>query len=145
MGATRLKGQEVTVGFASPDGDVSGLDDVLSFEAELDMEILEEKYLGQTANSFDDIYNGVSGSVELHMQNVAYFEFTTKIQDRAERRTAAGGTFTALATFNFPSGARVKLTFEDIFFGSLPLKVGSRSEYVTVTIPWKCSRMTRVL
>lgn len=142
---TRLKGQEVTVGFTNPDGDQEGLDNVLSLEAELDIEILTEKYLGQTANQFDDIYNGVSGQVEIHMATTDYLLFQEKIQDRAERRTAASGVFNASATFNFPNGERARLTFEDIFFGALPVRVNSRSDFVSGTIQWKCSRMRRVL
>jgi len=143
--AQRIKGQEVVVGFTNPDGDQEGIEDVLSLEAELDVETLSEKYLGRTADEFDDIYNGVSGQVEVHMQTVDYLRFSERVQDRAERRTAAAGEFTATASFQFPSGARARLTFENIFFGALPLKVSGRNEYVSGTIQWKCSRIRRVL
>lgn len=142
--AQRIKGQETVLGFTNPDGDQEGLEDILSFEAELDMEILEEKYLGRSSNDYDDIFNGVSGQVELHMRTVDYFRFQEKIQDRAERRTAADGTFSATASFNFPNGTRMRITFEDLFFGPSPISVGSRSEYVKGTIQWKCSRIRRV-
>lgn len=142
---TRLKGQEVKVGFTNPDGDQEGLDNVLSLEAELDIEILTEKYLGQTANQFDDIYNGVQGQVEIHMATTDYLAFTQRIQDRAERRTPAAGVFNATASFAFPNGERARLTFEDIFFGALPVRANSRSDFVTATIQWKCSRLRRVL
>lgn len=139
----RLKGQETKLGFNSPDGD-EDVGEVKSFEAELDIQILEEGYLGQVANQFDDIFNGVSGSVELHIRNADYFRFTQKVQDRAQRRTSAEGKFSATSTFNFPTGQRVRLTFEDIFFGPLPLRAPSRAEYVTVTISWKGSSIRRV-
>jgi hypothetical protein len=142
--AQRIKGQETVIGFTNPDGDQEGLEDILDFEAELDMEILEEKYLGKTSNDYDDIFNGVSGQVQLHMRTVDYFRFQERIQERAERRTAADGTFSATAAFNFPSGIRVRITFEDLFFGPSPIKVGGRSEYVSGTIAWKCSRIRRV-
>lgn len=143
--AQRLKGQEVVLGFTSPDGDQSGLEDVVSFEAELDIEILTEKYLGRTANEFDDIYNGVSGQCEIHMATTDYLAFTEKVQDRAERRTPAEGEFTATATFKFPNGQRARLTFENLFFGPLPIRTPGRAEYVAATIQWKCSRLRRVL
>lgn len=141
----RIKGQETVLGFTNPDGDQQGLDSVLSFEAELDLEILEEGYLGETANRFDDIYKGVSGQVELHLETSEYFRFTERVQDRAERRTPAGGVFTASSTFQFPNGQRARITFEDIFFGAMPVSAPSRSEYVKATIQWKCSRIRRVL
>lgn len=143
--AQRIKGQEVVLGFTSPDGDQEGLEDVTNFEAELDLEILEEGYLGESANRYDDIYRGVTGSAELHLETSDYFRFTERVQDRAERRTAASGKFTATASFQFPGGERVRLTFEDIFFGALPIRIPSRSEYVTVSISWKGQRMRRVL
>jgi hypothetical protein len=142
--AQRIKGQETVIGFTNPDGDQDGIDDILDFEAELDIEILEEKYLGKTSNDFDDIFNGVSGQVSVHMRTSAYFRFQERIQDRAQRRTAADGVFTATSTFNFPNGTRARLTFEDLFFGPSPIQVGGRSEYVKGTIQWKCSTVRRV-
>jgi hypothetical protein len=143
--AQRIKGQEVVLGFTNPDGAQDGITDILSFEAELDIEILEERYLGKVANSYDDIYNGCSGQIELHMRTADYLRFQERIQDRAQRRTAADGTFTATASFNFPNGSRARLTFEDIFFGPSPIRVGGRAEYVSGTIQWKCETLRRVL
>lgn len=141
----RIKGQETGLSFTDPDGDVEGLGEVKSFEAEIDMQILEEAYLNETANRFDDIFNGVSGSVEMHIQTVEWFKFTEKIENRAARRTAAGGKFSATTTFAFPSGARVRVTFEDLFWGPMPIRIPSRGEYVTVSLSWKCSKIRRVL
>lgn len=143
--AQRIKGQEVVLGFTSPDGDQQGLENVSNFEAELDIETLQEAYLGQTSDDYDDIFHGCSGQCDLHMKTADYIAFTQKVQDRAQRRTSAEGQFTATATFNFPNGTRARLTFEDLFFGALPLKVGGRAQYVTGTIQWKCKGLRRVL
>ena len=143
--AQRIKGQEVVGSFTGPTGDVSGLEDILSLEAELDLEILQEGFLGETADRFDDIFHGVSGQVELHLEKTAYFKFTEQVQDRAQRRTPSGGVFNFTATFQFPNGQRARLTFEDIFFGALPLNVASRKDYVKATVQWKCSSIRRVL
>jgi hypothetical protein len=143
--AQRIKGQEVVVGFTSPDGDQKGLEDVVSFEAELDIETLQEAYLGKVSDDYDDIFHGVTGQMEIHMRSSQYLAFTQKVQDRAQRRSSADGQFTATATFNFPDGTRARLTFEDLFFGALPIKVSGRAAYVSGTIQWKCSDMRRVL
>lgn len=142
--AQRIKGQEVTLSFVGPTGDEDGLQDVVSFEAELDIEILEEGFLGETANRFDDIYNGTTGRMELQIENRDYFRFQQRVQDRAQRRTPAAGKFNAKASFRFPDGTRVRLTFEDIFFGPLPVRVPSRRDYVTATVQWKCTVIRRV-
>ena len=140
----RLKGQEATISFVGPTGDEDGLQDVVSFEAELDVEILEEGFLGETANRYDDIFNGVSGRVEIQIESEAYFRFQQRVQDRAQRRSPAAGKFIAKASFRFPSGNRFRLTFEDIFFGPLPIRAPSRRDYVTATIQWKGSTIRRV-
>lgn len=142
--AQRIKGQEVSLGFTGPNGSVNVGEAVQSFEAELDIQTLEEGYLGEVANRYDDIFNGVSGTVKVHMESSDWFRFTQAVQDRAQRRTAAGGKFSATATFAFPSGQRFRLTFEDIFFGALPVSSGGRAEYVTATVAWKCSSIRRV-
>ena len=143
--AQRLKGQEVVIGFTSPDGDQQGLENITSFEAELDIETLQEGYLGKVADDYDDIFHGVNGQMEFHMESSQYLSFQQKVQDRAQRRSSAEGVFTATATFNFPNGQRARLTFENLFFGALPLKVSGRSAYVQGTIQWKCSDVRRVL
>ena len=142
--AQRIKGQEVVLSFTNPAGDQDGLEDVSSFEAELDIETLQEGYLGETADRYDEIYHGVSGQAELHVETADYFRFQERVQDRAERRTPSGGTFSATSSFAFPNGQRVRLTFEDIFFGALPIRVPARGEYVTVTVQWKGQRLRRV-
>lgn len=143
--AQRLKGQEVTLSFQGPQGREDGLEVIQNFEAELQLEILREGYLGETADRRDDIYRGVTGRAELHMESKKYFQFTQRVQDRAERRSPAAGKFHATASFAFPNGDRVRLTFEDIFFDALPLRAPSRSDYVTVTVAWECERVRRVL
>lgn len=140
----RLKGQETVISFVGPTGDEEGLQDVSSFEAELMIDNLQEGYLGETADRFDDIFMGVSGRVEIHMETPQYFRFTQRVQDRAQRRTPASGKFNAKARFRFPNGTSFRLTFEDIFFEGLPLRAPTRSDYVQATIAWKCSNVRRV-
>lgn len=141
----RLKGQENILTFTDPDGLVENLGAIKSCEAELDIQILEEGYIGETANRFDEIYNGTGGSAEMHLENAKWFSFTAKVQERATRRAPAGGKFSITSSFAFADGTRVRVTFEDVFFGPFPLKTGSRSEYISATITWKCSEISRVL
>lgn len=141
----RIKGQEVTLSWTSPRGDQDGMEYVLNFEFELDLEILEEEFLGQTAKSFDDIYHGVKGKAELQLASPAFLTFSERVQDRAERRESADGVFTATCAFAFPNGQRVRVQFPNLFFGPIPHRVGGRSEYVTVNLDWACERIRRIL
>lgn len=143
--AQRIKGQEVALVFSSPAGVEEGLVDVQSFEAELDVEILQEKFLGETADRYDDIYNGVSGNAEFQIETVQYFRFTERVQERSQRRTPADAQFQIVAAFAFPNGTRARLIFEDVFWGPLPIRTPSRNEYVTVRVEWKGSNLRRIL
>ena len=133
----RLKGQEVTITFNGPDGLEEGLTNVQNFEAEFQEEILTEAYLGETTNQRDDIFNGVSGSAELHIQSSAYFRFVDRVKARSQRRTPASGVFNILARMAFPNGETVRMLFEDVFFGPLPVRVSGRGEYVQVRITFE--------
>jgi len=139
----RIKGLETTSSFTSPNGPVKGIEDVLDFEYELDIEILEAEYLGHESKSYDEIYNGVSGNITLHMSGKEMFEFEELIENRARRRSAASGVFTHQSTYNFPDGGRVRLTFEDIHFGPIQTRSQSRKDYVQKTFSWKCETVRR--
>ena len=143
--AQRIKGQEVRISFTNPDGSQEGLEDVVSFDWEMDMEILREQFLGETADRFDDIFKGVTGSVELQLESQEYFRFQQRVQDRAQRRTPAAGVFNLTASFEFPNGQRPRITFQNVFFGPIPNPVSGRAAYVTGTINWGCSTIRRVL
>lgn len=144
--AQRLKGQEVSLGFTNPDGNQEDFMVVNTFEFEVDIEILEEMYLGEVGVRYDDHFKGYSGQVEGHFENFTeYMKIQQRIEDRAARRTAAGGTFTCTSTFKLPSGGRVRLTFEDMFFGPMPTRAPGQAEYVAGTLQWKCSSLRRVL
>ena len=143
--AQRLKGQEVKLGFTNPEGNQPDPMVVNNFEFEVEIEILEEMYLGEVGTRYDDHFKGYSGQVEGHFENFAdYMRMQQKIEDRAARRTPAAGVFTATASFALPSGGRVRLTFEDIFFGPMPTRSPGQAEYVAATLSWKCSTLRRV-
>lgn len=144
--AQRVKGLECELALSTPDGsDEDIFEDVIEANLDIEMEILERDYLGQSAPKFDDIFKGISGSVKFHMEAVTYIKFTEKAQDRAERRSPADGVFSLSFTLNMPSGVKARLTAEDIFFGTMPLKIPKRDEYVEGEIPFKCARLRRVL
>lgn len=143
--AQRIKGQEVALVFSGPNGVEEGLANVQSFEAELDVEILQEKFLGEVADRYDDIYNGVSGNAEFQLDVTTYFRFTERVQQRSQRRTPADAQFQVVAALAFPNGTRARVVFEDVFWGPLPIRVPSRNEYVTVRVEWKGSTLRRIL
>lgn len=144
MADQRIKGQEVTVSLSDPDGGSDSIGDVSNFESETLLEILEEDYLGETTTRTDEIYNGESGRMDLHLEQEEWWRLQQKIVDRARRRAAAAGVFNITAAFAFPNGRRVRLTYENVHFGGQPIRVSDRKSYVTVTLAWRCSGIRRV-
>jgi len=137
--AMRLKGQETVISVLRNGVQVSQLtQSVKDFNAEFEMELLQQGYIGQTADQFDDVYKGTGGDMSLHTGDPATFDFITFLVDRAARRVPMQQV-NIKSTFNFPDGSRRLITFTDVFFGNLPIGVGGREEYVEQKLTFKCS------
>jgi hypothetical protein len=135
----RIKGQEVSLVMTGPEGREGGIIDIQSFEANFKVELKAEGYLGETTQRYDEIFNGVEGRIELHLENDKYFEFMRRVQNRAQRRESAEGQFNIMASLNFPSDGRKRILLEDVYFGEQPVTVTSRADYVSATIEFGCS------
>lgn len=134
----RIKGSEVGVVITSDDGVERSIDAVGSLEITVQIELLTEGYLGETTNRRDDIFNGVEGSLELHLERGQFFALVEKIKDRASRRTP-GARFDLVSIFAFPNGDRVRGVIGDVYFGEIPINTGGRGEYVSSTINFGAS------
>lgn len=129
----RIKGQEVRLTVVSPDGteDAVNQGGIKSLSLEFKMDILSEGYLGETTERKDDIFKGVAGRCEFHLDRQGYFQLIEKIKSRSQRRTADGVRFQIIATLSMPNGERPRVLLDDIFFASPKLDVASRDDYVT--------------
>ncbi len=136
----RIKGQETSLIFTSSEvGLETSLSDIQSHTMELQMDILSEGYLGETTERKDDIFKGFHGKIEAHVEKAEYFRFLTRIVDRARRRTPADGQFNCATTLAYPSGETIRVLFQDIYFGSPNVDIGSREDYVKVSFEYECS------
>lgn len=139
--AQRIRGQEVKVWLTKSDVPIQVLTDVRNFELTPKFTKLEEKYLGETSNRYDDMFDGVDFSMELHLEDPNVTEFLKLVQGRAQNR--ADKTKIAIqAELQFAVGAPKKISLPDCFFENLPLNVGGRSEYVTLKISGSCNTFT---
>lgn len=143
--SNRIRGEEVTLSLASPTGQVEGMGDVENFEWEMELEVLRQGFLGQPGDQRDEIFRGFKGKADFQLSTADYFRFQQAVQDRAQRRSPAAGKFSVTCSFAFPDGFRVRLTFEDVKFGSLPGRVPQRDAYMSVSINWECETLRRVL
>lgn len=138
--AARIKGLESRIVMVSPNGTETSLADVQSFEMTSMLDILSEGYLGETTERKDDIYKGIHGKMEIHLESQDYLRFIDLVEQRAKRRLPAATRFNVITTLVFPNGTdRPRVLIEDIFFGEIQTSIGSREDYVAVSFDFEAS------
>ena len=143
MPGQRIKGQETEVLFVVNNAVESGFTDIQSFEMEQQTETLQEGYLGEKTDRYDEIMKGVSFSVGLHSSDPTVLTFMETVRDRATRRTP-GTQINIKTTLNFPSGERARVILTDCFFDPMGINFGGRDEYGSTTVSGKCSSWRRL-
>lgn len=138
MPAQRIKGQEVECLLVVDGVPQSTITDIRNFEMEAKLEQLEEGYLGETTDRYDDIYKGIRGKMELHFENEDVFTLIASLIDRARRRTP-GTQVNIKASLNFPNGDRARVLIPNVYFGALPLSFGSRTDYGNIALDFVAS------
>ncbi len=138
MSNQRIKGQEVQLLFVVNNVVQQTITDVHTADFAVEMDILEEEYLGETTKRYDEIFKGISGKVGAHLENEGVFTFVAQIVDRAKRRTP-GVQVNVKVTFAFPNGDRPRIILKNVFFSTIPFSTPSRSAYVDTTFDFKGS------
>ena len=136
MADQRIKGQETEVIFIANGEPQDNLTAVRSFEVAAQMEILREGYLGETTDRRDDVYRGIRGRMEIHLENQSILNFWRTIIDRARRREP-GIRINVKSTLFFPNGQRPLIILPDVFFGELPMTFPDRASYLTSTFDFE--------
>jgi hypothetical protein len=113
------------------------INDIKSFEVQFEIDIMTEGYVGEFTDRRDDMFKGISGNIEFHIENGAPFDLIQAIVDRAQRRPGANVQFNAQAVLRYPTGLRKKILLNDIYFSSIPLTIGSRSDYITYKVSFE--------
>lgn len=130
MALGRARGQEVIV-LVSKDGDLQArIDTIQDCEVTYNLTNQEEGYLGETANRFDSIFNGVTFRITGHATNRQFAELIAAIRDRAQRRAGGAARVDLSMTIFFPNGDTVTVLALDCHFSDLPITVGSREDFV---------------
>lgn len=142
-----LKGQEVLLSVISPDtGREDELDHIKDMKFEFMLDIIQEQYLGQIADQFDEIFRGVNVEMTFDMADPAVLDFSTKVVNRAQRRNgfAAASQFQVTAAFAFPGGQRSVMLFPDLRFGSIPFDLAGRDKYAEYKLTAKTDRYRKL-
>lgn len=132
----RIKGQEVEILLIS-DGQIQDtITAVKNFELEFQMEVLKEGYVGEATMRRDDIFNGITGKMDVDFETQDILKLMVKIVSRAQRREP-GFKINVKATLNFPNGDRPRVSIPNLFFGPMPMNVGGREQYVKTTLTFE--------
>ena len=134
--APRIKGQETSIDIIVDNQVQDNILDIRSLETEEQLEIIKEGYLGETTDRRDMVYRGFSGRLEAHMENRKYLDFRQAMVNKARRRTA-GSRVNIRTTLSFPGGPRVRIILKDVSFGPMPMNIGNRAEYVTISLAFE--------
>lgn len=135
----RIKGQETTI-LVIIDGELrQRIDTIQSFDLEFEMDLLEEGYLGEVANRFDSIFNGVKVEMSGHMTSREMLDVADAIVGRAQNRTGGATRIDVSVTLKFANGDLPSVLLPDVFFETVPFNNGARDEYIEFTLSGKCS------
>ena len=143
MPQQRVRGQESIVTILK-DGQLQArIDSIKDAEVTFDLEIQGEGFLGETADRFDAIFKGMTVKISGQMTNGQLFDLAEAVILRAQR---AGGVSRVdmAVTLVFPGGDLVTIAIPDLQFGSIPIAVGCREEFVTFALEAQGSEFQRL-
>lgn len=136
----RIKGQEISLNVVLDGAIQDSITDIRNFEVTPKIDILDEQYLGQTTDQFDEIFKGVHGKFDIHFESQDVFLFIQAVVNRARRRTP-GTVVNIKATLNFPNGDRPRVALQNVFFADFPITFGSRSDYGQISMEFSASEV----
>lgn len=144
MADQRAKGEDVVISlFQLSNGNKSKIQDIVdikNYEITFNLELLKEGYLGQSTDRLDDIYRGVTGSLEFHFSDAGALKLIQSAVARARRRAGSQQgplmSFSHQATLYLPDGTRAIISVPEMFFGPIPLTSGGREQFLGVKLDW---------
>jgi len=138
--AQRLRGQETFVLISKDNQLQARIDSIQDTEITFELEIQEEQYLGETANRYDSIFNGMSIRSTMHLTNKQAVLLADSAVARAQRRQGGATRIDIMTVLVFPNGDLVSILVLDVQFGAIPISDSSRSDYVSLTLEGKASQ-----
>lgn len=136
MALQRIKGQEVSFSIVR-DGNPTPIGVVQSNTITVDLERLEEEYIGETSMRYDSIYNGTQIEADMHIETPDFLAFIEAVKRRAERRAGGSIRIDAAVTYVFPSGQVRSFVLIDLESAELPIETGGRKDYVSLKLDMK--------
>lgn len=140
MGASqRLKGQDCVLSIQVDGSLQTRIDSIQSAEIELELELLQDGFLGETFDRLDTVYKAIRVKLDGHVNSQAYLELFDAIAGKAQRRAGSPVRIDLMGTFMFPNGDFPSLLIPDVQFESIPMTLGGRDEHVSFELNGKAS------
>jgi len=136
--SNRIRGQEVELVLIVDGTPQRNITSIRSMDLTWQLTKSSEGYLGETTERKDTIYKGVSGNIEMHMDNPGILAFLQKVIERARNRTA-GTKINIKATLQFPDGSRPRIIISDAEFGDIPIGFAGRSDFGTAKLDFEAA------
>lgn len=134
-----IKGQETRFTLTSPGGLEESITKIKECTFTFDLETIQEQYLSETADQFDDIFRGVTVELTFDLTSAAVYKVVQRLIDRAQRRTPYSEKFSVMSSLQFPTGERLRMLFPNLKTGEVPTAFGGRDEYGEVKLTLKGS------
>lgn len=138
MSSQRLKGQEVSIRVIQAGTVIGAIDSVSSMNDNVNIELKEDGFLGESVNRFDEVLNGFGGDFDFQVTRANWEDLVKAILDRATRLTP-DVVFNVIRTDFFPNGDTNIYTYVDVHWGAIPTSIPSRGDYVKPRLEFKCS------
>lgn len=143
MADQRIKGQESQLILVLNGAPQATITDVVSSELTYQFQLKQQGYNGEAQDRFDEVFLGIGGRIELHLENQQIFNLIKSVQDRAQRRIP-GNVINMKMTLNFPNGDRPRVLVPNLFFGNMPLSFPGRTEYAVLPLEFNASQAVTI-
>lgn len=143
---TRIKGQEVIARITRGAQVLATFTTFRSIDIRYQLQVISAGYIGETTERKDDIFKGVSGTLETDVADQEALVFADYLARRAQRKIeAASSRVNVTATFNFPHGQSPRLLIRNLAFGEIGFGISGRDAYVTNSIPFEAEQPRLIL
>lgn len=136
--ADRIAGQDTEISIVVGGTPVTTIRAIRSFDVTWKMKIVDEEYVGETSPRKDDFFMGLSGRIELDMENTESLTLVQTIQARQQNR-AINTQIGVKTTLQFPDGDRAIINIPDTFYSDIPMNFASRTDYGKMTLSWEAA------
>lgn len=138
MSNFNVRGQETQIRISKNNAIQRTISDIKNATFNFEVTTLREDYLGQSVTQRDEIATGITGSLLIHIKDQEVLRLIQDVLDRASRRTALDALVVNIqAVLNFANGQRPKINVIDCKFGTFPLNIGGKEQYVELTLPFE--------